>query len=41
MVNHAIASGFLEKGAKFGSRPGDPEAFRQDMVDFFVRTLKD
>ena len=41
MLNHAITSGFVERGAKFGSRPGDPEAFRQDMVDFFVRTLKD
>ncbi len=39
-TSHAIASGFLEKGVKYGSRHGDPEAFRQDMVDFFVRTLK-
>lgn len=41
ILNHFITSGFVERGAKFGSRPGDPEAFRQDMVDFFVRTLKD
>lgn len=40
-LKHGIESGFLERGVKFGSRPGDPEAFRQDMIDFFVRTLKD
>ena len=41
MVKHGIDSGFLERGVKVGSRPGEPEAFRQDMVDFFVHTLKD
>ena len=40
-VINVIASGFLERGVTLGSRPGEPEAFRQDMVDFFVRTLKD
>jgi hypothetical protein len=36
---YALKAGYGRKGAKIGSRPGDAELFRADMLAFWQRVL--
>ena len=37
---YALKAGYGRKGAKIGSRDGEAELFRDDMVAFWRRTLR-
>jgi hypothetical protein len=39
MVN-GLKAGYGRKGAKIGSRDGDAELFKQDMLAFWTRVLR-
>jgi hypothetical protein len=39
LMVYALKAGYGVKGASFGSRPQDAALFREDMVDFWRRTL--
>jgi hypothetical protein len=37
LMVYALKAGYGRKGAKIGSRPGEAEMFREDMVAFWTR----
>jgi len=39
LMVYALKAGYGAKGASIGSRPGDAELFREEMVEFWRRTL--
>jgi hypothetical protein len=39
LMVYALKAGYGRKGAKIGSRPGDAELFRADMLAFWQRVL--
>jgi hypothetical protein len=41
LMVYGLKAGYGRKGASIGSRPGDAELFRADMLDFWRRTLLD
>ena len=39
LMVYALKAGYGRKGARIGSRPGDAELFRNDMIEFWTRLL--